>query len=581
MSDPMTWKPRTGEIRRKALTISAVAALGASGALMASTGQARAANPNGDLSFKVVRLAGGDRFATAARTSQQFFGPGVPVAYVAIGTNFPDALAAGPAAAKRGGPVLFVNRDSVPASTRTELDRLNPGTIVVTGGPDVVSAAVLASLATLSSGGATRAFGTDRYDTAVKVSQNAFPAGADVAYVATGTTFPDALSGGAAAGVEGAPMLLTRPTSLPPTVADELNRLNPSRIMLMGGTGAVSADVAAALGAIAPVERISGASRFDTAIAMSKRIFGANRPTAFIATGFNFPDALAAVSPAGRTRGPILLGGGSLTAATSTELGRVSPTTAYLLGGPSVVGVSAAQEAQRLMGVCWSGRKPAAGGQQVISSVPTATKQVSFTLDMGGRLEGARDIVAYLAANQICTTFFPTGAMTQTTEGRAILADIGQRPELFELGNHTMRHCDLVLGGGGSPSAAPCQVSMTGAFIRNELTQTEAILRSASGGMDPRPYWRPPYGSHNTFVRDNAAAVGYTKTLMWNRDTIDWSTSTTTAQIVSRTTSPLPPNGTIVLAHLGGFHTLDALPQIVSTLRSNGYILTTITDMRD
>lgn len=542
---------------------------------------AQAANPDGDLAFTVVRLAGNDRYATAVRVSERFFSPGVPVAYVATGADFPDALAAGPAAAKLGGPVLFVTRDGIPSSTRTELDRLNPGRIVVVGGTSVVSDAVRADLAGLSTGGAVRLAGSDRYRTAVAVSVDAFPAGAAVAYVATGALFPDALSGGPAAGVEQAPMLLTQPTALPAEVAVELRRLGPDRIMLLGSAGAVSDSVAAELDDIAPVERLAGPDRYGTANAISQRIFGSDRPTAFLATGLNYPDALAAVSPAARTRGPILLGGASLSSGTSAELGRISPRTAYLVGGPSVVGVAVAKEAQRLMGVCWAGTRPAAGAQESISDVPTATKQVAFTFDMGGRLDPARQIVAYLVQNQICTTFFPTGAMSQTAEGRLVLADIGAHPELFEIGNHTMHHCDLVSGGGGSPTSAPCQTTMTSTFIRNQLTQAAPILRDGTSGMEPAPYWRPPYGSHNSFVRSNAAAVGYTKTMMWNRDTIDWDPATTTEQIVSRVTSPLPSNGSIVLAHIGGYRTLDALPQIVSTLRSNGYILTTISDLRD
>lgn len=569
---------RTRGFRLAAGAVTAL--LGAVLAVTSASAPATAANPDGDLAFTVVRLAGSSRYATAAAVSKRFFSPGVPVAYVATGEGFPDALAAGPAAAKLGGPVLFVSRDGIPSATRAELVRLAPRRIIVVGGADVVSETVRAALGGLSVGGASRLAGSDRYGTAVAVSAAAFPSGARVAYVATGADFPDALSGGAAAGVEQAPMLLTRSTSLPEGVAAELRRLRPERIMLLGSSGAVSAGAATQLRAIAPVERVSGPDRYGTAIAVSKRIFGTNRPTAFIATGTDFPDALAAVSPAGRTRGPILLGGATLRAGTSSELGRVSPRTAYLVGGPSVVGVAVAKEAQRLMGVCWSGPRPAAGSQEVISSVPTARKQVAFTLDMGGRLDPARDIIAFLVRNQVCTTFFPTGAMSQTTEGRAILADIGAHPELFEIGNHTMDHCDLVNGGGGSPTSAPCRVTITSTFIQSQLTRAATILRGASG-LEPAPYWRPPYGLHNAFVRSSAASAGYTKVMMWNRDTIDWSTDTTTQQIVSRVTTPLPSDGTIVLAHLGGYHTLDALPQIVSTLRANGYVMTTISDMRD
>jgi peptidoglycan/xylan/chitin deacetylase (PgdA/CDA1 family) len=121
---------------------------------------------------------------------------------------------------------------------------------------------------------------------------------------------------------------------------------------------------------------------------------------------------------------------------------------------------------------------------------------------------------------------------------------------------------------------------MTSTFIRSELTTAESVLLRQTG-MSTKPYWRPPYGSTNQFVQDQATAVGYPKTVMWARDTIDWDPATTTAQIVARTTSPLPTSGSIVLAHLGGFRTPDALPEIIRVLRANGYTMTTVSDMRD
>ncbi len=70
---------------------------------------------------EMQRLSGADRYATAAAVSAASFSPGVPVAYVATGANFPDALAAGAAAAERGGPVLLVTGSAIPASTAAEL----------------------------------------------------------------------------------------------------------------------------------------------------------------------------------------------------------------------------------------------------------------------------------------------------------------------------------------------------------------------------------------------------------------------------------------------------------------------------
>jgi putative cell wall-binding protein/peptidoglycan/xylan/chitin deacetylase (PgdA/CDA1 family) len=539
------------------------------------------ATATGDLGFSVERLSGSNRYATAADISREFFSPGVAVAVVATGANFPDGLAAGPAADQLGGPVLFVTRDSVPSVTRTELLRLKPQRIIVVGGTGVVSSAVRSELDSLTAGPATRVSGTGRYETAAAVSQHAFPSGANIAYLATGQNFPDALTGGAAAGIQGAPMLLTSSTTLSAATKAELQRLNPDRIMVLGGTASISTAVATEVSQIATIERVSGANRYATALAISQRVFGPDRPGIMMATAQNWPDALAAGAAVSRTRGPILLSTGTgLPSGTNTELTRLGPDTAYILGGTAAQSNEVPRLVQRRLGVCWSGTRPSAGSQQVITSVPTATKQIAFTLDMGGRLDGAREIVDYLIDHQVCTTFFPTSIMASTTEGKAVVAKIAAHPELFEIGNHTVHHCDMVNGGGGSPSSAPCQVPMTKSFIQSEMTAAEPVLESLTG-MPANPYWRPPFGSHSSTVRNYVAEVGYTKTIMWSRDTIDWDPATTTTQIISRATSGPPPAGTIVLAHLGGYKTPDALPSIVSTLRSQGYTFTTVSDMRD
>ncbi|QDO88447.1 polysaccharide deacetylase family protein [Ornithinimicrobium ciconiae] len=535
----------------------------------------------GDLNFSVERLAGANRYATATAVSREFFSPGVPVAVVATGANFPDGLAAGPAADQLGGPVLFVTPTVVPAVTRAELVRLKPQRIVVVGGTGAVSSAVRAELDTLTAGAAIRVSGESRYDTAAALSAHAFPGGATIAYLATGSSFPDALAGGPAAGVQSAPMLLTSRTRLNAATRAELLRLNPDRVMLLGGTGAISAAVAQEVSQFATVERISGSDRYATALALSQRVFGTDRPGVLVATGRSWPDALSSGAAVALTHGPILLSTGtSLPLGMRSELDRLSPTTAYVLGGSAAQSNEIPREVQRRLGVCWSGTRPAAGSQQVISSVPGATKQLAFTLDMGGRLDGADQILDYLIDNQVCTTFFPTSLSANSSEGRALITKIAAHPELFEIGNHTVHHCDLVSGGGGSPSGAPCQVPMTRSFVQHELTDAETVLEALTG-MPASPYWRPPYGAHNATVRNWVAEVGYTKTIYWSRDTIDWDPNTTAAQIVSRTTVPAPPAGTIVLAHLGGYATPQALPTIVNTLRSQGYTLTTLSDMRD
>jgi peptidoglycan/xylan/chitin deacetylase (PgdA/CDA1 family) len=231
---------------------------------------------------------------------------------------------------------------------------------------------------------------------------------------------------------------------------------------------------------------------------------------------------------------------------------------------------------------CNAGDRAAVGAQQSFTTVPNASHGVALTLDMGGRLEPGVDIINLLIANQVCVTIFPTGAMAQTLEGQEVMALIKANPALFEIGNHTMHHCDLVLGGGGSPTTAPCAgVTPTADFIRSELADAGSILVQLSG-QQPAPYWRPPYGSVNQAVRDAAASAGYTKTFMWDIDTIDWkpiADGGPTAQQIATKVVGNAQDGSIVLMHLGGYETLDALRIMIPGLRDHGYLLTSLSDL--
>jgi putative cell wall-binding protein len=143
------------------------------------------------------RLAGGDRYSTAAAVAQDSFPAGpVPVVYVATGEVAADALAAGPAADVQGGPVLLVGRDTVPAVTRTELTRLRPQRIVVLGGTAAITDAVTTELQSFTAGAVTRQAGADRYATAALVATTAFPAPVTRVFIATGTGSADAPRGG-------------------------------------------------------------------------------------------------------------------------------------------------------------------------------------------------------------------------------------------------------------------------------------------------------------------------------------------------------------------------------------------------
>jgi putative cell wall-binding protein len=171
----------------------------------------------------------------------------VPVVYVASGQGFADALSGAPAAGTAGGPLLLIPNTSIPAVIATELARLNPVRIVVLGGTSSVSSAVKTALQSYTTGTVTRIYGADRYATSAAISKATYAPGVPVVYVASGQGFADALSGAPAAGTAGGPLLLIPNTSIPAVIATELARLNPVRIVVLGGTSSVSSAVLQAM----------------------------------------------------------------------------------------------------------------------------------------------------------------------------------------------------------------------------------------------------------------------------------------------------------------------------------------------
>jgi putative cell wall-binding protein len=227
------------ELRR--LDPSEIVVLGGDGSVSAAVVRDLASYTPG----KVTRIGGADRYETSANISAATFEPGVPVTYVATGSDFADALA-GAAAAGGRGPVLLAAKGALTAAVRAELDRLDPARIVVLGGDTAVAPEVLVELEQYTDGPVHRHGGANRYETSAKVSSETFAEGTDVAYIATGTNYADALTAAAAADGAG-PVLLVSRDVIPAAVKSELRRLNPDRIVVLGGEAAVSDVVSEAL----------------------------------------------------------------------------------------------------------------------------------------------------------------------------------------------------------------------------------------------------------------------------------------------------------------------------------------------
>lgn len=286
------------------------------------------------------RIGGADRWETSALISKETFATGVDVAYLASGVDYPDALAGGAVAGHRGAPVLLTKADSIPAAVAAELDRLNPKSIVILGGPSAVSASVATAADVFTDGAVERISGDDRYDTAGMLAEASFSAGVDVVFVASGQNFPDALSGAAAAAKLGGPVLLTKTATLPAETELALTKLDPVHVVVLGGETAVSEAVYTKLATYdAGIERLAGLDRFGTSAAISADTFSStDGDVVYIANGFAFPDALSGAPAAASDNAPILLvKADSVSQAVCDEVNRLQPGKVVALGGTTAV----------------------------------------------------------------------------------------------------------------------------------------------------------------------------------------------------------------------------------------------------
>jgi putative cell wall-binding protein len=193
---------------------------------------------------KITRIAGADRFEVSrALIGHAEFGIAeADDVYVATGASFPDALGASPVAATLDAPVLLVNGSASalsPAETAT-LTKLGTKNATVVGGPASVSAALVSALE--KSFTTTRIDGKDRFEVNANLNDASFDT-ADRVYLSSAVAFPDALSGGAAAGHTESPLYITNKECVAYSAYDAIGRLAPDEIIVLGGTSTLQPEV--------------------------------------------------------------------------------------------------------------------------------------------------------------------------------------------------------------------------------------------------------------------------------------------------------------------------------------------------
>jgi peptidoglycan/xylan/chitin deacetylase (PgdA/CDA1 family) len=195
-------------------------------------------------------------------------------------------------------------------------------------------------------------------------------------------------------------------------------------------------------------------------------------------------------------------------------------------------------------------------------------REVALTFDMGGRLDPALGIMSWLTDHGVHATIFPTGKSgTEDAIGRLVVQRAAARPDLFDIGNHSWDHPDFT--------------ELDAASIAGQLDRTESAIGGLTGATT-KPWFRPPFGAWDEDVRKALGAAGWAYCVLWDIDTIDWRPTEDggpTALDIEAKVLAQAQGGSIVLMHLGGYNTLEALPAIVDGLRAKGLKPVTLTEL--
>ena len=308
------------------------------------------------------RLFGSNRYGTAQAVAQTDYGTaGATLAVIASGTNYPDALAANYLAGRIHGPIVLTDPANLSPEALNSLKAVKATGVDIVGGTGAVSANVESQLK--ADGYTTnRISGADRYGTAAAIA-TLFPASfvgdlggnGPTAVVATGVNFADALSAGGMCNAAAFPMVLTDPSTLPSSSQNALTQDKIKHVVIMGGTGAVSANVATQIQNMGiTVQRIAGSDRTDTAAQLAEQVeiaqLAFTNTRAVLARGDDYPDALAGGPHAALNKAPIVRteNPNTLGSFTTAWFSSHKSTMAQIdvLGGTSAVSDSAVQAAQ-------------------------------------------------------------------------------------------------------------------------------------------------------------------------------------------------------------------------------------------
>lgn len=447
------------------------------------------------------RLAGADRVGTAVAVSRAEFAAAEVVVLARAG-DYADALAGAPLARARGGPLLLTPGGGLDERAAGELDRLGAERVVLLGGQAALSPQVAAD-ARARGLAVERVAGANRFATAAAVAGEL--GRSETVYVAEGAHadpsrgWPDALAASPLAAEAGAPVLLATHDDLPEATERALGELAPSEVAVVGGAAAVGEAVARQAGeaAGAPVRRLAGGNRFATAAKAAEAAVAAGASPAgrWLATGYDFPDALAAgpaVAAAGET---LLLAPGEDLAASEALAGRLQAYRGELrritlLGGTAAISEEADEQLAAILGEHQP--PPAGNAPSHASAISADGRHIAFASQAGNLAPGPAG-----AATQVLVRDRAAGTTTRVSTGPdGEPADADARQPAISAGGRYVAFTSAADNLTGGATAEGSDV-----YIHDRATgATELISRAAGGGPADGPSRTPAISAGGRYV---------------------------------------------------------------------------------
>ncbi|BCB05778.1 cell wall-binding repeat-containing protein [Bacillus sp. KH172YL63] len=282
------------------------------------------------------RISGNTRYDTAVEISKEGWFEGAETVVIAVGDNFPDALAGTTIAQSYNAPILLTESKKLNNKTKNEVKRLKAKHAIILGGASAVSAEVEKTLENLGLD-TQRLSGSDRYRTAIDVAKHlSQKQTSNKAILATGANFPDSLAIAPYAAENGIPIFLSNQDK-DSIDSETLKLLNQKEeVLIVGDKGVVSEKIVNSIRT--KTTRIGGKDRYDTAKKIIEQL-DLGQHDAYVATGLNFADALTGASLAGKRQSPILFSKEKELPSSMNQLIRNRKfSNLTILGGVDVVG---------------------------------------------------------------------------------------------------------------------------------------------------------------------------------------------------------------------------------------------------